>query len=85
MEIGTPDAALKRAIAAAYEQEKCAEEDHLIPLCAGGTNSVKNLWCQQTNVKKKDWVEAAICRAIKSGKLSIEAARAVVLDPKNWR
>ena len=41
------------------------EDDHDIPLCAGGTNESANRWQQPApDFKHKDVVEAAACRAL---------------------
>ena len=41
------------------------EDDHDIPLCAGGTNNSANRWQQPApDFKHKDVVEAAACRAL---------------------
>ncbi len=54
------------------------EVDHFWPLCAGGSNDLKNLWYQpkenpwngeNLGFKEKDWLEADICKQIKAGTL----------------
>ncbi len=80
-----PDAALRRALLAAYGTKKAGEIDHLIPICLGGAQSVRNLWPQQSpQFKVKDKLEARLCREICSGKVSLPAARSIVTNPKNW-
>jgi hypothetical protein len=79
-----PDKAVHRAAAKAYDVPGCGEVDHYIPLCLGGSNGPKNLWCQQ-DFKKKDKLEAKLCRAVFEGKLSLAAARVIVMDPSNWK
>ena len=79
-----PDAAVHKAVAKAYDVPGCGEVDHYIPLCLGGANSAKNLWCQQ-NFRGKDKLEARLCRSVCAGKLSLEAARVVIMDPRNWK
>ena len=75
-----PSPAVKRAVLAAYGVKSAGEIDHRIPLCAGGTNSPRNLWPQQSpEWKRKDVVEAAACRGICHG-LSLDAARAMIVD-----
>ena len=76
-----PDKAMRRALLDAYDVPGAGEIDHLIPLCAGGTNNAANLWPQQVGVKQKDKLEAAVCRAICAGTVTPEAGRAVLM---NW-
>src|SRR4051812_15113431 len=54
------------------------EVDHFYPLCAGGSNDLKNLWYQPADVKwngdqfgyhEKDKLEAYICAQIKAGRM----------------
>jgi hypothetical protein len=62
------------------------EEDHLIPLClAGAPQDPHNLWPQprtgEWNAARKDKLEAAICRAVCSGKADLkEAQRDIARD-----
>jgi hypothetical protein len=59
------------------------EVDHFYPLCAGGSNDVKNLWYQRINgkwkgynfgYKEKDKLESYICRQIKANKMTPQEA-----------
>jgi hypothetical protein len=44
------------------------EFDHLIPLCAGGSDDIKNLWPQPiAEAHKKDILENDVCLAMKTG------------------
>ena len=60
------------------------EVDHFWPLCAGGSNDIKNLWLEPASVSlkgkalgfhQKDLLEAAICRKIRDGSISSEELR----------
>jgi hypothetical protein len=64
-------------------------EDHLVPLCAGGhPTDPRNLWPQRVegdwNAKVKDQFEAAVCLRLCRGELTLEAGRAMFLEP-DWR
>lgn len=66
--------------------ENCKVEkeiDHFYPLCAGGTNSIENLWAQPAvniwngqnfGFHAKDRLEIYICSQIKTGNLSPKIA-----------
>jgi hypothetical protein len=44
------------------------EFDHLLPLCAGGSNNIKNLWPQPiAEAKKKDVLEVEVCTKMRAG------------------
>lgn len=62
---------------------KSGEVDHFYPLCAGGSNDIKNLWYQPASndwngehfgYHEKDKLEAYICAQIKDGKLDPQDA-----------
>jgi uncharacterized protein YgiM (DUF1202 family) len=62
---------------------KDGEVDHFYPLCAGGSNDIKNLWYQPAvgdwngkdfGYHTKDKLEAYICVQIKAGKLDPKEA-----------
>ena len=58
--------------------------DHLIPLCAGGSNDVTNLWPQNRKVYEiTDPVEPLICAQMEAGKLTQAQAVILVLKAKN--
>ena len=47
------------------------EFDHLIPLCAGGSDDIGNLWPQPIDdAHKKDVLEDQICIAMKAGTMT---------------
>ena len=47
------------------------EFDHLIPLCAGGSDNVKNLWPQPlAEAHQKDVLENSICLGMKAGTMT---------------
>jgi hypothetical protein len=63
-------------------------EDHLVPLCAGGSpTDPRNLWLQRVegdwNYKVKDQLEAAVCKALCTGERTLEQARSMFLEP-DW-
>lgn len=56
------------------------EEDHLVPLClAGAPQDPHNLWPQpragEWNAERKDKLEAALCRAVCSGRVDLKQAQ----------
>jgi len=66
-------------IAAADRNIKFGEVDHFYPLCAGGSNDIKNLWDQPAENEwngqnygyhEKDKLETYVCEQIKAGKLN---------------
>lgn len=57
--------------------------DHLIPLCAGGSNDTVNLWPQHKSVYEiTDPVEPLVCAQMAAGKLSQADAVKLVLKAK---
>jgi hypothetical protein len=65
------------------------EEDHLVPLCAGGhPTDARNLWRERVsgdwNYKVKDLLETWVCKSLCRGDLTLEAARGAFLEP-DWR
>lgn len=57
------------------------EFDHLLPICAGGSNSSDNLWPQPlAEAKKKDVLEVDICLAMKAGTLKQSDAVQKIYD-----
>lgn len=63
------------------------ECDHRVPLCAGGSNDVSNLWIQAGsgpwNFHDKDRLEDATCQKLKKGLVTVEQAQAVFLG--DWK
>lgn len=57
--------------------------DHLVPLCAGGSNDESNLWPQHETVYAvTDPLEPAICEKMAEGKLKQAEAMRLVLKAK---
>ena len=82
-----------RNVSAGEKQEVCKEYpknctapkeiDHFYPLCAGGSNDIKNLWAEPAvnpwngkdfGFHTKDTLEAWVCTQIKAGKLDPKVA-----------
>jgi hypothetical protein len=64
------------------------EEDHLVPLCVGGSpRDRRNLWPQprsgQWTAAFKDQLETSVCRAVCRGAMTLKEARQVFLRP-DW-
>jgi hypothetical protein len=58
--------------------------DHYIPLCAGGSNSIENLWPQHRSVYlQTDMIESVGCEKLKAGLISQSAFVALVKEAKN--
>jgi hypothetical protein len=54
--------------------------DHLIPLCLGGSNSIRNLWPQSYrtspwNAHVKDRLERRLCNLVCAGKVDLKTAQ----------
>ena len=57
------------------------EFDHFMPLCAGGANSIQNLWPQPiAEAKQKDVIEVQVCTALKAGTLTQDQALQKIQD-----
>lgn len=88
----------KRQLMAAYgipwSEARGYELDHLVPLCAGGSSDVRNLWPEKNDFlagdggpssyvhNSKDRVEAYVCSAIRSGQAPLGAAQQAMAS--NW-
>lgn len=58
--------------------------DHLIPLCAGGSNQISNLWPQHQSVYNlTDDLEGLACEKMASGDLLQERAVELLMRAKN--
>ena len=58
--------------------------DHYIPLCAGGSNDVSNLWPQHKSVYEiTDPVEPLVCKKMAEGKLKQADAIQLIVRAKN--
>ena len=58
--------------------------DHLIPLCAGGSNHEDNLWPQHKSVYlKTDLLEQRGCEKLQEGKISQKELVELILKVKN--
>lgn len=57
--------------------------DHLIPLCAGGSNEVVNLWPQHKSIYMiTDPLEPILCQKMKEGKLIQKNAVQLIIQAK---
>lgn len=57
------------------------EFDHYIPLCAGGSNNIRNLWPQPiTEARQKDVIEVQVCTALKAGTMTQDQALQKIHD-----
>ena len=60
--------------------------DHLIPLCAGGSNDDSNLWPQYKEIyAHTDPVEQILCEKMAAGMLLQKDAVVLILDMKHYR
>jgi hypothetical protein len=76
---------LKKQVADAYGVPESAwssfEFDHLIPLCAGGTNSPLNLWPEPlAHAHVKDRIENKMCLGLRDGKIDQQQALKILWD-----
>jgi hypothetical protein len=74
---------VRRSLFKAYHVKGACQIDHRIPLELGGSNSALNIWPQQKGCKEKDAVEEELHKAVCDGKLSLDAARELVLN--SWQ
>ena len=59
--------------------------DHLIPLCAGGSNDVENLWPQHKSVYvKTDPIEPVLCEKMAMGRLKQADAVRIIIEAKTF-
>ena len=57
--------------------------DHLIPLCAGGSNDISNLWPQHKSIYViTDPIEPVICAKMATGRLKQKDAVALIIEAK---
>lgn len=57
--------------------------DHLIPLCAGGSNDISNLWPQHKSVYAvTDPLEPIVCAKMAAGRLKQAQAVSLVIEAK---
>lgn len=57
--------------------------DHLIPLCAGGSNDEENLWPQHREVyEQTDRIEEMSCRLMSQGKITQAEVVELIIDVK---
>ncbi|MNL19344.1 hypothetical protein D3C87_1405380 [compost metagenome] len=58
--------------------------DHLIPLCAGGSNNQNNLWPQHETVyRHTDMIEQVACEKMAEGLIRQKDAVALILEAKH--
>ena len=65
------------------------DEDHLVPLCAGGhPTDPHNLWPQplmgKWTDKVKDQLESSVCRQVCRGDITLKQGQAIFLDEPDW-
>lgn len=72
-----------------WKARSAYEDDHDVPLCLGGSDSIQNRWPQprdgKWNAGQKDKLEALMCRLVCQGKATVDGAQAVFLAPADWR
>lgn len=87
----TPE--VKRQVLARYgvpwADRALYEDDHDLPLCAGGADTIANRWPQLLtgtwNAHDKDRLEAETCLQIRQGRISVADGQARFLAPTDWR
>lgn len=88
----TPE--VKRQVLARYgiswADRRDVEDDHLLPLCAGGADSVVNRWPQprsgEWTASMKDELEAYACRHVCDlHSVSLAEAQSWFIAPADWR
>jgi hypothetical protein len=64
------------------------EDDHDLPLCLGGSDSIQNRWPEllqgKWNAHIKDKLEAEACREVCDNEVSLAEAQSWFLTPANW-
>ena len=77
---------MKKKIAQDYggipeEEWQNYEFDHLLPLCIGGSNDLKNLWPEPLeDAEEKDKIENEVCRGMRSGTMKQSEAVSYILE-----
>ena len=57
--------------------------DHLIPLCAGGSNEIENLWPQYDTISRlTDPLEPLACKVLEKGKITQKAVIDLIMQAK---
>ena len=56
--------------------------DHRVPICAGGSNDIANIWPQPiAEARIKDEIEWRVCAAVCEGKVPLSLAQSWFLGP----
>lgn len=78
------DAYRKYGFKLSYDRRYDYKVDHYIPLCVGGSNSIRNLWPQHLSISAiTDSIEKTVCDKMALGKLSQRNAVAMIVRVKN--
>jgi hypothetical protein len=60
------------------------QDDHRVPLCVGGADDPANRWPQRwADARRKDDLEAAVCKAVCERRMSLQDGQAIFLG--DWR